>query len=64
MDEELVLVRNKRRIARIIAGEPFMTAREAFSDLTGILSDSAAEGWIDAGRDFRDIPGLELVEYA
>jgi antitoxin (DNA-binding transcriptional repressor) of toxin-antitoxin stability system len=53
--EEIVLVRNKRRIARIVPGEPFMTAREVFSDLTGILSDSAAEGWIEAGRDPRTL---------
>ncbi|MGA2976893.1 MAG: type II toxin-antitoxin system Phd/YefM family antitoxin [Spirochaetia bacterium] len=49
--EEIVLIRNKRRIGRIVPGEPFMTAREAMGDLCGILPDAAAEGWIEAGRD-------------
>lgn len=53
--EEIVLVRNKRRIGRIIPGEPFMTAREAFTDLVGILPEDAAEGWIESGRDLRTL---------
>ncbi|MDX9802039.1 MAG: type II toxin-antitoxin system Phd/YefM family antitoxin [Spirochaetia bacterium] len=53
--EEIVHVRNKRRIGRIVPGEPFMTAGEVFYDLTGILPDSAAEGWIEAGRDSRTL---------
>jgi hypothetical protein len=44
--EEIVLVRNKRRIGRIVPGEPFMTAAEAMGDLGGILPDDAAEGWL------------------
>ena len=53
--EEIILVRNKRRIGRIVPGEPFMTAMEAMSDLCGILPDDAAEGWIEAGRDSRTL---------
>jgi hypothetical protein len=53
--EEIVLVRNKRRIGRIVPGEPFMTAVEAMGDLCGILPDSAAEGWIESGRDSRTL---------
>ena len=53
--EEIVLVRNKRRIGRIVPGEPFMTATEAMGDLCGILSDDAAEGWIESGRDSRTL---------
>lgn len=49
--EEIVLVRSKKRIGRIIPGEPFLTAREAFTDLVGTLTDEAAEGWIEAGRN-------------
>lgn len=53
--EEIVLVRNKRRIGRILPGEPFMTAMEAFSDIVGILPDEAAEGWEEAGRNKRTL---------
>ena len=53
--EEIVLVRNKRRIGRIVPGEPFMTAVEAMGDLCGTLPDSAAEGWIESGRDSRTL---------
>ncbi|MCX7038611.1 MAG: type II toxin-antitoxin system Phd/YefM family antitoxin [Spirochaetes bacterium] len=53
--EEIVLVRNKRRIGRIVPGEPFMTASEAMGDLCGILPDDAAEGWIESGRDSRTL---------
>ena len=53
--EEIVLIRNKRRIGRIVPGEPFMTAMEAMGDLCGILPDDAAEGWMEAGRDPRTL---------
>lgn len=53
--EEIILVRNKRRIGRILPGEPFMNAREVFSDIVGILPDEAAEGWVEAGRDGRTL---------
>ena len=53
--EEIVLVRNKRRIGRIVPGEPFMNAVEAMGDLVGIIPDAAAEGWIEAGRSPRTV---------
>lgn len=53
--EEIVLVRNKRRIGRIVPGEPFMTAAEAMGDLCGILPEDVAEGWIESGRDSRTL---------
>jgi hypothetical protein len=49
------MIRNKRRIGTIVPGEPYMTAMEAMSDICGILSDDAAEGWIEAGRDPRTL---------
>jgi antitoxin (DNA-binding transcriptional repressor) of toxin-antitoxin stability system len=53
--EEIILVRNKRRIGKIVPGEPMVTAREAFTDLVGALPEDAAEGWIEAGRDPRTL---------
>lgn len=53
--EEIVLVRNKRRIGRIAPGEPFMSAVEALGDLVGIIPDEAAEGWLEAGRSSRTV---------
>ena len=43
--EEIVLVRNKHRIARILPGSPHLTAMEAMSDLYRTLPDDAAENW-------------------
>ena len=42
--EEIVLVRNNHRIARILPGSPHLTAIEAMSDLFRTLPDDAAEG--------------------
>lgn len=53
--EEIVLVRNRRRIGRIVPGEPFMNALEAMGDLVGIIPDEAAEGWVEAGRSLRTV---------
>ena len=48
--EELVLIRNKHKIARITAGSPHLTALEAMSDLHMTLSEDAAESWMDESR--------------
>ena len=42
-------------MGRIIPGEPFMNAMEAFSDIVGILPDKAAKGREEAGRDGRTL---------
>lgn len=48
--EEVTVVRNKRIVARLTPGAPGMTAREAFSDLEGILSDAEGAAWLDDCR--------------
>ena len=45
--EEIVLIRNKHKIARILPGSPYMTAIEAMSDLFRTLPEQAAEGWAE-----------------
>jgi len=49
-NEEIILIRNRHPIARIIPGPVHMTAIEAMSDLYGTLPESAAEGWTQEGR--------------
>ena len=48
--EEIVLIRNKHRIARIIPGSPHLTAVEAMGDLYRTLPEDAAEGWLEESR--------------
>jgi antitoxin (DNA-binding transcriptional repressor) of toxin-antitoxin stability system len=48
--EEIVLVRNKNKIARILPGTPHMTAREAMGDLYHTLDEDAARTWVSDGR--------------
>ena len=48
--EEIVLTRNKHRIARIVPGSPYLTAIEAMGDLYRTLPDEAAEGWLEESR--------------
>lgn len=43
--EEIVLIRNKHKIARITPGSPHLTALEAMSDLYRTLPEDAAEDW-------------------
>ena len=43
--EEIILIRNKHKIARITPGSPHLTAIEAMSDLYRTLPDDAAEDW-------------------
>ncbi len=45
--EEIILVRNKRRIARIIPGSPKLTALEVMGDLYSTLSDNAGKDWLE-----------------
>ena len=48
--EEIILTRNKQRIARIIPGTSNLTAREAMSDLYRTIPEDAAKAWIEEGR--------------
>ena len=43
--EEIVLIRNKHKIARITPGSPHLTAMEAMSDLYRTLPEDAAADW-------------------
>lgn len=43
--EEVVLIRNNHKVARIIPGSPHLTAIEAMSDLYRTLPESAADEW-------------------
>jgi len=44
--EPVEIVRNKHVVARMIPGVSVMSAREAMSDLFGILSDEEGEAWL------------------
>ena len=48
--EEIVLIRNNHKIARILPGSPHLTALEVMSDLFRTLPEDAAKGWEQAGR--------------
>lgn len=48
--EEIVLVRNKHRIARILPESPHLTAREAMGDLYRTIPDEAASNWVQESR--------------
>jgi len=48
--EEVILVRNKHRIARIVPGSPHLTAIEAMGDLYRTLPEDAAVGWSEDSR--------------
>lgn len=48
--EEIVLLRNKHKIARITPGSPHLTALEAMSDLYRTLPDEAGADWVGDGR--------------
>ena len=48
--EEIILIRNKHKIARITPGSAHLTAIEAMSDLYRTLPDGAANDWEADGR--------------
>ena len=50
MGEEIILLRNKNKIARIIPGSPKLTAQEAMSDLFRTLPEDAAADWVKESR--------------
>lgn len=57
--EEIVLIRNKHKIARITPGSPHLTALEALADLYRTLPDEAAEDWLRESRPSHSIEELK-----
>ena len=54
---EIVVERNRRQVARIIAGPRRQTALEAMADLYRTLPDDVADGW---ERDCRGLKGENI----
>lgn len=54
-DEEIVILRGKHPVARMLPGAPRMTALEALGDLHRTLDDADGEAWLAdmAGADRR-----------
>ena len=48
--EEIVLIRNQEKIARIIPGSPCLNAMQAMADLYKTLPEEAAKDWIKDSR--------------
>jgi antitoxin (DNA-binding transcriptional repressor) of toxin-antitoxin stability system len=48
--EEIIIIRNNHKIARLIPGSPHMTALEAMADLYRTLSPEAAADWLEESR--------------
>jgi antitoxin (DNA-binding transcriptional repressor) of toxin-antitoxin stability system len=54
-DEEIVVLRGRHPVARMVPGAPRMTALEALGDLYRTLDDAEGEAWLEdmAGTDRR-----------
>ena len=54
-DEEIVILRGRHPVARMVPGAPRMTALEALGDLYRTLDDAEGEAWLEdmAGADRR-----------
>ena len=52
--EEIVIVRNKHAVAKLVPGSPRMTALEALSDLHRTLSYDEGESWLEDNRKVAD----------
>jgi antitoxin (DNA-binding transcriptional repressor) of toxin-antitoxin stability system len=52
--EEIVIVRNKHAVAKLIPGAPMMTALEAMSDLHRTLPYAEGEAWLRDSRKIAD----------
>jgi antitoxin (DNA-binding transcriptional repressor) of toxin-antitoxin stability system len=52
--EEIVIVRNKHAVAKLVPGAPLMTALEALSDLHRTLSYNEGETWLRDSRKIAD----------
>ena len=56
--EEIIIVRNNHKIARLIPGSPHMTAVEAMADLYRTIPSAAARDWLEDSR----LPGRVAEE--
>jgi len=48
--EEIIIIRNNRKIARLLPGAPHMTALEAMADIYQTLPPDAARDWNKESR--------------
>ena len=48
--DSILVVRNKRPVARLLPSLSAMTAKDALSDLHGIVDDNAARDWLGDSR--------------
>ena len=48
--EEIIIMRNNHKIARLIPGSPHLTALEAMADIYRTLPPDAAEDWVEESR--------------
>lgn len=46
-DEEIVILRGKHPVARMVPGAPRLTALEALADLYRTLDDAEGEAWLE-----------------
>lgn len=61
-DEEIVILRGRHPVARMVPGAPRMTAIEALGDLYRTLDDAEGKAWLEdvaradrrRGREVRD----------
>jgi antitoxin (DNA-binding transcriptional repressor) of toxin-antitoxin stability system len=48
--EEIIIIRNNHKIARLIPGSPHMTAIEAMADIYRTLPPDAGKDWLEESR--------------
>jgi antitoxin (DNA-binding transcriptional repressor) of toxin-antitoxin stability system len=48
--EEIIIIRNNHKIARLIPGSAHLTALEAMADLYQTLSPEAGQNWLEDSR--------------
>ncbi len=48
--DAVTITRNNRQIAHLLPGARWMTAKQAFSDLYGIVGEEAGTGWMEDSR--------------
>ena len=50
--EEIVIMRNRHPVAKLIPGAPEMRALDAFADLFGIIPDVVGKSWLGDMKSF------------